>query len=73
MWSTNKVVFVVVVELGLCWTVALLKFRPLPIAVSLRSVLLQIEDTFDILKFSIIVSLRGHKQTMFHISKVAHR
>ena len=73
MWSTNKVVFVVVVEPALFWTVALLKFRPLPIAVSLRSVLLQIEDTFDILKFSTIVSLRGHKQTMFHISKVAHR
>ena len=33
----------------------------------------KIEDTFDILKFSMIVSLRGHKQTMFHISKVAHR
>ena len=73
MWSTNKVVFVVVVELGLCWTVALLKFRPLPIAVSLRSVLLQIEDSFDILKFSMVVSFRGHKQTTFHISKLAHR
>ena len=72
IWSTNKVVVVVVVaESGLCWLWLCWNFDCCLSLFFWAQCLLQV-DTFDILKFSVIVSLRGHKQTMFvHVYSIS--